>query len=153
MNMTVISELERNHIPYELLPHRRTTTAKAEASALHVPADEVAKTIVLGTTLGYVRVLVPATERVDPRKVAAAVGAGEVRLVPESELVGAYPEFELGATPPVAGPSHDRVLVDESFRTKPSIVFEAGRHTESVRVRTGDLLSATHAVVADLVLD
>jgi prolyl-tRNA editing enzyme YbaK/EbsC (Cys-tRNA(Pro) deacylase) len=45
------------------------------------------------------------------------------------------------------------VLVDESFRTHPWIVFEAGLHTQSVRVRTGDLLSATHAVVADLVLE
>ena len=153
MNVAVISELERRHIPYELLPHPPTKTAAAEAHALHVPAEEVAKTLILGTRYGYVRALVPASRRLDPTKVAAALGLDEVWLVPESELVGAYPDFEVGATPPVAGPGHDRVIIDESFRERPRLVFEAGRHDESVRVRTGDLLAATYAIVADICLD
>ena len=33
------------------------------------------------------------------------------------------------------------------------LVFEAGRHDESVRVRTGDLFAATYAIVADICLD
>ncbi len=153
MNIAVISELERRHIPYELLPHSPTKTAAAEAHALHLPPGEVAKTLILGTKRGYVRALVPASKRFDPTKVAAALGVDDVWLVPESELVGAYPEFELGAVPPVAGPGHDRVIIDESFREHPWLVFEAGRHDESVRVRTGDLLAATYAIVADICLD
>jgi len=152
MNVSVIAELERSHIPYELLPHPRTMTAAAEARALHVPADEVAKTVVLGTAHGYIRALVPASRRVDPMKVAAAVAEDEVRLISESELASAYPDFELGAVPPVAGP-HDEIVIDRSLRENPWIVFEAGRHDESVRVRTGDLLAATKAVVADICLD
>ena len=153
MNVAVISELERRHIPYELLPHPPTKTAAAEAHALHLLPEEVAKTLILGTQHGYVRALVPASNRLDPTKVAAALGLDEVWLVPESELIGAYPDFEVGATPPVAGPGHDRVIIDESFREHPWLVFEAGRHDESVRVRTGDLLAATYAIVADICLD
>jgi Ala-tRNA(Pro) deacylase len=153
MHIAVISELERRKIPYELLPHRPTTTAAAEAHVLHLPPGAVAKTLILGTQHGYVRALVPASKRLDASKVAAALALNEVRLVPESELVGAYPEFEVGAIPPVAGPSHDRVIVDESFREHPWLVFEAGRRDESVRVRTGDLLAATYAIVADICLD
>ena len=153
MNIAVISELERRHIPYELLPHRATMTAAAEAHALHLQPSEVAKSLVLGTQHGYVRALVPASKRVDPTKVATAFTLDEVWLVPESELVGAYPEFELGAVPPVAGPSHDRLIIDQSLREHPWLVFEAGRHDESVRVRTGDLLAATNAIVADICLD
>ena len=95
----------------------------------------------------------PASKRIDPTKVATALALDEVWLVPESELVGAYPEFEAGRVPPVAGPGHDRVIIDESFREHPWLVFEAGRHDESVRVRTGDLLAATYAIVADICLD
>lgn len=153
MNIAVISELERKHIPYELLPHAPTKTAAAEAHALHLPLGEVAKTLVLATPRGYVRALVPASRRLDPDKVANVLGVAEAWLVPESELVGAYPEFELGAVPPVSGPAHDEVVVDESFREHPWIVFEAGRHDESVRVRFGDLLAATSAVVADISLE
>jgi Ala-tRNA(Pro) deacylase len=153
MNTAVISELERRQVPYELLPHPRTKTAAAQAHALHLPPDEVAKTLILGTPHGYLRALLPASKRLDPTKVAAALALDEVWLVPESELIGAYPDFELGAIPPVAGPVHDQVIIDESFREHPSLVFEAGRHDESVRVRTGDLLAATYAIVADICLD
>jgi Ala-tRNA(Pro) deacylase len=153
MNIAVISELERRNVPYELIPHPRTTTAAAEAQVLHLSPNEVAKTLVLGTTIGYARVLIPASKRVDPRKVADAVGVPESWLVPETELVGAYPEFELGAIPPVSGPRNDRIVVDRELRESPWIVFEAGRHDESVRVRTGDLLAATYAIVADVCLD
>ena len=153
MNIAVISELERRHIPYELLPHPPTNTAAAEAEVLQLPPYDIAKTLILGTPHGYVRALVPASKRIDARKVAAALELNEVWLVPESELVGAYPEFELGAIPPIAGPGHDRVLVDKSFREHPWLIFEAGRHDESVRVRTGDLLAATYAIVDDICLD
>ncbi len=152
MNVAVIAELEREHIPYELLPHRRTGTAAAEAHALNLPEDIVAKTLVLRTPDGYVRALLPASRRLDPRKVAAAVDVEDVGLVPEEELVGAYPEFELGAVPPIGGPP-DRVVIDESLDFVPRLVFEAGRHDESVRVRTGDLIAATDAIVADICLD
>ena len=70
MNIAVISELERQHIPYELLPHAPTKTAAAEAHALHLPLGEVAKTLVLATSKGYVRALVPASRRIDLEKVA-----------------------------------------------------------------------------------
>ena len=153
MNIAVISELERRHIPYELLPHAPTRTAAAEAHALHLPLGEIAKTLVLATPTGYVRALLPASRRIDTAKVASALWVKEAWLVPESELVGAYPEFELGAIPPISGPGHDRVVVDESFREHPWIVFEAGRHDESVRVRFGDLLAATSAIVADICLE
>ena len=153
MNIAVTSDLERRHIPYELLPHPATTTAVAEARVLELEPNEVAKTLILGTPRGYVRALVPASKRIDAHKARVALSLDEVWLVPESELVGAYPEFELGAVPPIAGPGRDRVLIDQSFRNQPWLVFEAGRHDESVRVRTGDLLAATHAIVADICLD
>jgi len=152
MNVAVIAELERAHIPYELLPHPRTVTAAEEAHALHLSEDVVAKTLVLHSPNGYLRALLPASRRLDPRKLAAAVGVETVALVPEDELVGAYPEFELGAVPPISGP-RDQVVLDERLDVSPSLVFEAGRHDQSVRVRTGDLIAATHALVADICLD
>jgi Ala-tRNA(Pro) deacylase len=52
---------------YELLPHAHTESATAEADALGVPADDVAKTLVVTTPEGYVRAVVPASCRLDLR--------------------------------------------------------------------------------------
>jgi prolyl-tRNA editing enzyme YbaK/EbsC (Cys-tRNA(Pro) deacylase) len=73
----------------------------------------------------------------------------EVELASEEMLVGAYPEFELGAVPPMGGP-YDRVLVDLRLFESPFIVLDAGTHDESVRLGVGDLLSIAEAEVADL---
>jgi Ala-tRNA(Pro) deacylase len=142
--------LDREDIRYQLLRHPRTYTATDEARALGISADEFAKTVVLQTEHGLVRVIVPASHRVDPEKVRRLLDLlREPRLATEAELTGAYPEFELGAVPPVAGP-HDRVVVDSSLADRDTIVVETGSHAEAVRLRTRDLLVDALAEVGDI---
>lgn len=145
----LVEVLRREHVSYELLPHRHTETAIAEAEALKVDPDQVGKTLILKTPRGYARVVLRAGDRLDLEKARRTLGTADVELADEVELVGAYPEFELGAVPPIGGP-FDRVLVDERLFDHSFVVFEAGTHDESVRLRTGELLSIAEAEVADL---
>ena len=46
----VIQELNRRGLDYELLPHPRTQTARAEANAVGIEANAVAKTVVLSAS-------------------------------------------------------------------------------------------------------
>jgi Ala-tRNA(Pro) deacylase len=143
------SALDAAHLSYELIPHRRTESAAAEARAMGLDPSHVAKTLVLVTDDGFVRAVLPASERIDLARVREVVGAGDVRLASEQALIGAYPDFELGAVPPVGG-TPDRVLVDRRLSREPTIVFEAGTHEHSVRLRTADLVAVTGATVADI---
>jgi Ala-tRNA(Pro) deacylase len=145
----LLKELKREHASYELVPHRHTETAIAEAEALHVDPHQVAKTLILRTPFGFVRAVVRAVDRLDLEKARFALGTDEVALAGELDLVDAYPEFELGAVPPFGG-AYDRVIVDERLFDSQFVVFEAGTHDESVRLRTSDLLSIAEAEVADL---
>jgi Ala-tRNA(Pro) deacylase len=146
----LIDTLEEQHIDYELLPHSRTLSAADEARAVGVDPGHVAKTLVLATETGFVRAILSASERVDLRKVKAALGSGDVQLASEEVLAGAYPQFELGAVPPVGGPDHDLVLMDERLRDEESVVFEDGTHERSVRMKTADLVSVAGARIADI---
>jgi Ala-tRNA(Pro) deacylase len=141
--------LRREHVSYELFPHRHTETALAEAEALHEDPHQVAKTLVLRTPFGFVRVALRAVDRLDLAKARFVLGTDEVELASEEDLVGAYPEFELGAVPPVGG-AYDRVLLDQRLFDSTLVLFEAGTHDESIRLHTGDLLSLAEAEVADL---
>jgi Ala-tRNA(Pro) deacylase len=149
----LIDALQEQHIDYELIPHRRTQSAAAEARAIGVDPGHVAKTLVLATGAGFVRAVLSASERIDFRKVKAVLGSGDVHLASEQVLAGAYPQFELGAIPPVGGPGHDLVLMDERLRDTESVVFEAGTHEHSVRVKTADLVSVAGARIADICAD
>ena len=145
----LMKALRREHVAYELFPHRHTETALAEAEVLHEDPHKVAKTLILRTSFGYVRAVLRAVDRLDVEKARFALGTDEVELASEEDLVGAYPEFELGAVPPVGG-AYDRVLVDLRLFDGTFVLFDAGTHDESIRLHTGDLLSLAEAEVADL---
>jgi Ala-tRNA(Pro) deacylase len=150
----VAKVLEDAGVEFESLAHERTETASAEARALGVALGAVAKTVVLATPEGNVRAVLPASERLDLRKVRSALGLTKphVGLLGEKELSQSYPEFELGAVSPFGGRA-DRVLVDYRVVEHEQVVLEAGTHDASLRLRTSDLISLTGARVLDLCQD
>lgn len=149
----LVELLREASVGFELLPHRRTTSAASEARALGVLPQVVAKTLVVRDADGScIRAVVPATSRLDLAKLAGTVGATEVRLMSESDLVSAYPPFELGAVPPFGGPAGDRVVVDSALAEADHVIVEAGVHDTSLRLRAEDMLAITSAQVADIVV-
>jgi len=148
----LLAELDTAGITYDVIPHRRTETAAEEAQALGVPAGAVAKTIVLTTPEGFVRAVLPASERLDLRKVRDLLATKEVELATEGQLAGAYPDYELGAVPPVGG-GDDGVLLDTRLATSETLLVEAGVHDASLRLRTTDLVAHKRASIADLCSD
>jgi Ala-tRNA(Pro) deacylase len=150
---TIVDVLRSSGSDFELLVHPQTFTAAAEAHALGVLEQDVAKTLVVRDDRGvHIRAVVPASRRLDLDKLAREAGAEEVTLLAEPELQGAYPQFELGAVPPFSGPA-DTVVVDRHLVDSDQVVFEAGAHDTSIRIRTEDLLAVAGARVADIVLD
>ncbi len=146
----VSSVLDAAGVDYELLPHPRTETAAAEAEALGLDARDVAKTLVLSTPGGYVRAVLPASERIDLHKVREhAEGGKRIHLATEEDLERDYPDFELGAVPPFGG-AGDRVLIDSRLAERERVVVEAGSHEKSVRISMADLLTLTRGEVVDL---
>ena len=139
---------------YDLLPHAHTETAAAEAEALGLAPADVAKTLVVATPEGYARAVLPASERIDLGKLSEIVGERKkaLRLASEEELERDYPDFELGAVPPVGGARRDPVVLDSRLAERESIVFEAGSHEESVRLAPAELVRVAGAEVADICL-
>ena len=140
---------------YQLMHHGHTERAAEEAQALGLSTAEVAKTLIARTPDGHLRALVPASERIDMRKLRDAVGASkdDVQLATEAEMAQDYPEFALGAVPPLGGARSDRVIVDRRLAEHEWLVFEAGTHDDSLRMRTEDLLRIAEAQTADLCED
>jgi Ala-tRNA(Pro) deacylase len=143
--------LDEAGVDFDVLEHAHTERAADEAAALGVAPEEVAKTLVLATSEGNVRAVLPASERIELHKVADLVGASgkSVHLLSEDDLARDYPEFELGAVPPFGG-RDDGVIVDRRLAGRDSVVLEAGSHERSVRLKTADLIRLTAAQVADV---
>lgn len=154
LNITPLLEtLGRHGVRYEILEHPRTERATAEALALGLPVEEVAKTIVVTTHGENVRVVLPAAERLDLHKVREWVGDGkDVHLLSEEDLAREYPEFEVGAVPPVGG-RPDRVILDRRLALRDSFVLEAGVHNRSVRLEPQALIASADLLIEDICID
>ena len=149
------SALDAAGVSYELLPHPHTETALAEAEALGIAPDDVAKTLVVKVPGGYTRVVLPASARLDLHKLREIHGGGrhKVQLASEEDLRRDYPEFELGAVPPIGGGRKDPVVVDPKVAEQETVVIEAGSHDESVRLAAADLVQVAGAAVTDISKD
>jgi Ala-tRNA(Pro) deacylase len=155
-------DLSEAGVEYELIPHVHTERAVDEAAALALPADEIAKTVVLHVDVRgdlairptYARAVLPASERLDLHKLQTFFGESRrVRLATEEELFELYPDFDLGAVPPIGGRSGDAVVVDPRVTAREWTVLEAGTHEESVRMRTADLVALSRASIVDVCRD
>lgn len=146
----VTEHLTAQGLPYEVLHHDPTDTAHDEAVALGIDPHLVAKTVLLDVRTGHAFAVLPADCRLDLDMVRTALNSRHVHVASELELKRDYPEFEPGALPPLGALVHTPLIVDPSIIGQKEIVFAAGAKTESVRMRTEDLLRPAAYRVADI---
>ena len=150
--MTQVTEhLETRGVPFEPIAHQQAYTSIAEARALGIDASEVLKTVAMRVAVGYALMAIPATCRLDMHLVQAAVGGRHVRLATEEELLRDFPDFELGALPPLGSLLGAPLYVDQEVLQHETVVFAAGSQTESVQLRTADLLQHEQVTTLPLI--
>lgn len=147
---TVSEHLESRGVTFELVPHEQAYTSMEEARALGLSGDEVLKVVVLDTASGHALAVIPAARRLDMKLVREAVGDNHARLATEEELESDFPDYELGATPPLGSLLEVPTYVDPEVLAHDTVVFAAGSQRESVKVRTADLLRDEPHTVAPL---
>jgi Ala-tRNA(Pro) deacylase len=138
--MSLVTEpLEQQGAAFEVLAHRQAYTSIDEARTLGVDADEVLKTLAVRTGPGYVLAVIPAARRLDLRLVREAVGDAHARLASEEELRHDFPDYQLGALPPLGALVGANLYVDPESLGHDTVVFAAGTQTESIKMRTQEL--------------
>lgn len=147
---TVTQYLTDHEIEFRSIEHHRATTALAEARAVGVPADAVAKTLVLDTKRGHALAVIPASRRIDLDRAAAAIGEPYVHLATEREISRDLAAYELGAIPPLPGLVGMPVFVDPQVAAHDEVIFAAGAQTESIAMPISSLLDDPWVRVAGL---
>ena len=149
--MQVTEHLQTHGVPFEPIAHPQAYTSIDEARALGIEASEVVKTVAMRVAGGYALMAIPATCRLDMHLVQAAVGDRHVRLATEEELLRDFPDFELGALPPLGSLLGVPLYVDQEVLAHERVVFAAGSQTESIQLRTADLLRHEQVTAVPLI--
>jgi Ala-tRNA(Pro) deacylase len=130
--------LETNGVSYEVGFHPEVFTAQEIAAAQHVPGKEMAKVVMVKADGKMLTLVLPASHQIDMKKLKRVLKCKKVSMAKEKEFEELFPDCEVGAMPPFGNLYRLEVLVDQVLAEDASIVFQAGNHIETVRIKYSD---------------
>ena len=130
--------LDANNIKYSVLSHSTAYTAPEIASLAHIRGQELAKTVIVKIDDRIAMAVLPSPRHVDFSQLKASAKAKTIRLVPEEEFRDLFPGCEAGAMPPFGNLYGIPVFVDEGLSQDKEIAFNAGTHSELIRMSYAD---------------
>jgi Ala-tRNA(Pro) deacylase len=136
--------LDANGVKYIMVPHRPAYTAMEVAESAHVPGKEMAKTVIVDVDGRLAMAVLPATKHVSVERLGRSVGAQHVGIAKEGEFRFDFPDCEVGAMPPFGNLFNMEVLVDPRLAEDEEIAFNAGTHSEVLRMAYKDFERLVH---------
>jgi Ala-tRNA(Pro) deacylase len=119
--------------------HAPTNSAQMAARAMHLPGKEVAKAVALEAGVRKLLAVLPASYRINFRKLSAIAGA-RVRLMDEDTFSEVFPDCERGVIPAFGELYGVPVYLDVALAEDPEIILIAGTHSDCVRMGNVDFL-------------
>src|SRR5881275_125340 len=145
----LIECLKENKVSYEVLHHPEAVTAQRIAQAEHVKGRHHAKVVMVKSGDRHLMMVLPADHQIDLEKVQNAIG-NPVSLDQEQEFKSLFPDCAIGAMPPFGNLYGVPTYVDKSLAEQDYIVFEAGTHTDAIKLSYLDYEKIAKPQVADL---
>ena len=149
ISRTLNAYLDHERVHYDVLPHPEAFRAAEIAHTLQTPEKEMAKVVIVKVDERFAMTVLPASWRVDLHRLRDVFLTHHVRLATENEITGLFPDCELGAMPPFGNLYGLPVYVDPSLTEDEEIVFQAGTHSDAVRMRYMDFAALVFPVVAE----
>ena len=141
--------LDSHGVKYVTVKHSGAYTAQEIAASAHVPGKELAKTVVVKIDGKMAMAVLPASYRVDFGRLKDLAGATKVALASEQDFRDAFPECEVGAMPPFGNLYRMDVYVAAPLPQDDQIAFNAGSHTELIRLSYADFERLVEPTVGD----
>ncbi len=139
--------LDKNSIEYTTITHSAAYNAQRIAATTHISGKELAKTVMVKLDGRMAMAVLPASYRVKLESLKETTGSRNVQIATEMEFKHMFPECEIGAMPPFGNLYGMEVYVAESLARDEEIAFNAGTHTELIRMKYADFEDLVEPVV------
>jgi Ala-tRNA(Pro) deacylase len=143
--------LNENKVKYEVLRHAEAVTAQRIAQAEHVKGRHQAKVVMIKSGDQHLMMVLPADHRIDLEKVEKVTG-NTVSVEQEQDFKSLFPESVTGAMPPFGNLYGLTTYVDKHLAEQDYIVFEAGTHTDAIKMSYRDYEKIVQPKVEDLAI-
>lgn len=136
--------LDGAKVKYSALKHPVVYTAQEIAAAQHVPGRQLAKSVLVKTDGGPVLAVLPAVALIDLKKLKTFLRAKTLTIGKEADIKERFPDVEVGAMSPFGNLYNVPIAVDRALEGAEEIVFNAGSHTDTIKMRFRDFAALAH---------
>jgi Ala-tRNA(Pro) deacylase len=126
--------LDNMAVKYVKITHSPAYTAREIAQSVHIKGKDVAKTIIVFIEGKMAMAVLSANYSIDFDYFRKEIGAKTIELASEEQFKDMFPDCEVGAMPPFGNLYGMEVYVDQHLTEDREIVFNAGSHSELVRM-------------------
>jgi len=147
------SFLNQHNVQYEVIGHRPSHNSIDSAMRAEIPANQVAKAVILESHEGRkLMAVLPANNKISLSRINSKM-MGEYHLVKENEIRHMFKDCEFGAIPPVGYAYNVNVVFDDKLDELSHVYIEAGDHKSLLRLSKTDFIrlmsSAKHSRFSD----
>lgn len=126
--------LEQRGTGYEICAHEHSRSSAETARTAHVPACQLAKSVILQDEDGCVMAVLPADRVLMVGEFSRLAGRYRLRLADEDHIAALFGDCERGAVPPVGMAWDIPTIVDDELESNDVIYMEAGDHEQLLRM-------------------
>ena len=144
----LVSYLNDKKVPYEILHHPEAFTAQTIAEAEHIKGRHHAKVVMVKSGGQDLMAVLAADRRIDVEKLEKITGQA-VAIETETEFKDLFPDCAPGTMPPFGELYGVPTYVDSSLAKEDYIVFEAGNHTDAIKLSFSDYQRVAKPQVGD----
>jgi Ala-tRNA(Pro) deacylase len=144
----LIDFLNQSKVRYEVLHHPEAFTAQELAAIEHVKGRSHAKVVMVKADGELLMTVLPADHRIDLEKLGHTTGR-QMALATEAEFKALFPDCAVGTMPPFGQLYGVVTYLDASLTDADKIVFEAGTHSDAIKMRYADYERLVKPTTAD----
>src|SRR3974377_1398755 len=130
--------LDQEKIKYGSIIHSTAYTAQEVAASAHITGKELAKTIIVELDGQMAMAVLPAHRKIVLQDLREVTGSDQVKFASEEEFKRQFPDCETGAMPPFGNLYGMEVYCAASLAGIEEIAFNAGSHTEVIKLAYKD---------------
>ena len=144
----LIEWLNQGQVRYEIVHHPVAYTSQELAAIEGVKGQAHAKVVMAKAVTRLFLLVLPAPCRVDWAKVSTLLGA-PATLAAEADFRELFPDCDVGTMPPVGQLYGVEMFVAARFAQNEKIAFEAGTHSDAIKMNFADYARLAHITLAD----
>lgn len=135
--------LDDSKAEYDIVEHKPTKSAMETARSCDIPAEQLAKAVLLDTADDdHLLAVLPSDRKVELSELRSELGS-KPRLSDEAEVGKLFRDCELGSLPPVG--YGITTIVDATLEQQPDVYFEAGDHKSLVHMEGAEFTRLTQS--------